>query len=143
LEPNAWQWFGLARGMPSVSVADYGLTLNAAAAELLGEPAFLAVGLNPERRLLALRPLSAEDVDGVKSPLPFPGRSRGDIIRINSRDLVRTLRHYLMLDESAGRYLCRWDDNDRLLVVDFNVRLDVVHEQARTDVSGGDSGLDS
>ncbi len=127
LESSDWHWFGLAHGMPSASVADYGITLNPAAADLLGSPGHLAVGLNTDARLVALRPVDPVDLGDVKNPLPFPGRTRGGAIRINSRDLVRAMRHYFGLAEPTGRYLCRWEKNQ--LVIDLNVRLDQEGEQ--------------
>jgi len=108
--------------MPSVSVAEYGLTFNPAAAELLGVPKYIAIGMNVDGRLVALKPVT--DLDEVKNPLPFPGRTRGGAVRVNSRDLVRALRRSFNLADPSGRYLCRWDETKGQLLVDLNVRLD-------------------
>lgn len=90
--------------------------MSLAAAEAMGMPERVRVGVAPEEQCLVVQPYTG-DGEGV---LPFASRlnRRLKCVRLNNRALVRQLLEHVPLDLSRARtFPARWDAEKGMLVV--------------------------
>ncbi len=121
-----FEWFNPSLGAPIVSVAEYGLTFNRAATEMLGKPDKIMLGFDKDNRLIAVKPLSKDDADAKSYGIAFARKERDGYVRIASKDFIRFILRYcpeLKLDKTV-RCLARWDDTEGLMLVDVKNPLD-------------------
>lgn len=114
-------WYNPATGVPTISIAGYGITLNTAAFELLNRARWVQLGFDPASSLLAIKPTTQGDPRGV----PLGDLQRG-VTRIHRKDFIRLIQNYrpdLNFDRTV-RYLARWDAEQGMVVADLSRPLD-------------------
>lgn len=116
-----FKWYKPSVGTPIVSVAEYGITFNRAAAEELGNPERIQIGFDTDLKLIGVRPVNNTG-EKEDDSFPFAGRERNGFTRVNSKDFIRFITRFcpeLKLDR-AIRCLARWDEQLGVLIVDLN-----------------------
>lgn len=116
-----FKWYKPSVGTPIVSVADYGITFNKAAAEEMGNPERIQIGFDENLKLIGVKPVHNADEED-KDSLPFAGRERNGFTRVNSKDFIRFITRFCpeLKFDRAIRCLARWDEQSRILIVDLN-----------------------
>ncbi len=112
------QFFDLDTGVPSATLADYGITLNAAATKMLDGWKYARIGLDKNRRVVVLKPHN-DDQDAVGCLRIRPRGGQQQYFRVNSKDLVRVVAKCCGIPlEPSTRCLVEWDSEEQLLVID-------------------------
>lgn len=110
-------WYNPATGVPIISIAGYGITLNTAAFEMLNHAQWVRLGFDPVSGLLAIKPASKSDPQGVAL-----GKLQRGVTRIHRKDFIRLLQNYrpdLNFDRTV-RYLARWDAKQGMMLIDLS-----------------------
>jgi hypothetical protein len=117
----SFKWYKPSVGTPIVSVADYGITFNRAAAEEMGNPERIQIGFDENLRLIGVKPIH-DSGEEDKDSLPFAGRERNGFTRVNSKDFIRFITRFCpdLKFDRAIRCLARWDEQLGILIVDLN-----------------------
>jgi hypothetical protein len=128
VEEEAILWFDPEIGTPMISLAEYGLTFNRAAVEVLRRPWKIMLGFDKANKNIVVRPISREckDPEVQSKGLPFAERERDGYVRISSKDFVRFVARFcpeLNLDKTV-RYLAIWDKGSGLMQIDMNRPVD-------------------
>ncbi len=128
MEEEAVLWFNPEIGTPMISMAEYGVTFNRAAVEILGRPWKIMLGFDRTNKHILVKPISMEckDPEVQSKGLPFAERERDGYVRISSKDFVRFVARYcpeLNLSKTV-RYLAIWDEGSGLMEVDINRPVD-------------------
>lgn len=116
-----FRWYKPSIGTPIVSIAEYGITFNRAAAEEMGNPLRIQIGFDENLKIIGVKPLHEEDEED-KDSLPFAGKERNGFTRVNNKDFIRFIARYCpdLKFDRAVRCLSKWDENTGLLLVDLN-----------------------
>ncbi len=106
---------------PIVSVAPHGLSFNAPAAELLGNPEKVLVKIWPEEWKVVFVATDNNDPKGLK----FYGSMRDSMIRLASRNLTKFIEYNIegfTIPEKATRFgiFPTTLDNRKALILDLN-----------------------
>jgi hypothetical protein len=128
VEEEAILWFDPEIGTPMVSMAEYGLTFNRAAVEVLGKPWKIMLGFDKANKNIVVKPIRREheDPEVPSRGLAFAERERDGYIRISSKDFVRFVARFcpeLNLSRTV-RYLAVWDEDIDLMTIDMNRPVD-------------------
>jgi hypothetical protein len=121
---NFW-WTAPSGGVPIISIANYGITFNSGAIEMLGRPQAVLIGYDEENRVLGIKPLQDSEAAHPKA-FRFIERERQGYVRIGCKDFVkllasRTERDFTMTTRYAAR---RLDESDNLFIVALDRPLD-------------------
>lgn len=113
-------FFDVDKGIPSATMADYGITLNAAAANFLSGWKYARLGLDREKRIIAIAPHN-NDENGPSS-IDIGNRAKEQpYLRINSKDFLRLVAHQCDISlKPSFRCLARWDSEESLLLIELN-----------------------
>lgn len=117
------EWFDPALGAPSISVAEYGLTFNKAAVDIIGDAPRVMLGFSKDRKLIGVKPLWGDlTPEEEKKSFAFAEKKRDNYIRIASKEFVRFISRHLpeVSFEKTIRYLAVWDDSLGMLLADLN-----------------------
>lgn len=126
------EWYSPKLGTPIVSLAEYGLVFNKAAAEALHYPSRIRLGFDKNKLIIAVRPVDNDDQDSFQ----FSERERKGFIRINSKDFIRFISRFISdikLDK-AVRFLSRYDEINELLIVDLRQPIDTDNNVAEEEL---------
>lgn len=120
--PTDFKWFSPKLGTPIVSVAEYGITFNKAAAEEMGNPERIQLGFNTEMKLIGVKPLKEYDEELEKESFSFAEKERKGFIRINNKDFIRFISRYCpeINFSKAVRCLATMDEEQNVLIVDLS-----------------------
>lgn len=115
-----FKWYRPSIGTPIVSLAEYGITFNRAAAEEMSLPEKIQLGFDEDLKIIGVRPIHNWQEDD-KDLLQFAGKERVGFTRINNKDFIRFISRFCpeMKFERASRYLAKWDENLGVLIVDL------------------------
>lgn len=116
------QYFDIETGAAAATVAEYGITLNKVATELLQEWRYAKIGFDKEKKLIVIKPHNVEESSIGSITL---NRKNKQYLRINSRDFVRTVAHYCNVTlQETGKYLVEWDDEEKVLIINLNNKIE-------------------
>jgi hypothetical protein len=118
LDGMSVEWYNVRLGAPIVSFGLNGLTFTPAARALLGDPAYIKVGVDPEIKAVLV---CKADI-GDECALEFKNRiDKNGYARLSQRDIPR-----FALSKMAGldlrvtlKCLARWDSSEKRLVIDL------------------------
>lgn len=118
------EFFDVDKGIPSATIADYGITLNPAATAFLAEWKYAKLGLDKDKKLIVVVPHNNDD----EAPLSITVKERTEdqhYLRINSKDFLRLVAHQCSISlKPSFRCLAEWDEDENLLLIDLNSILD-------------------
>lgn len=115
------EWFDPKLGTPSVSIAEYGLTFNKAAVDVMSSPSRVLLGFDHEKKLIVVKPLYNPSNEEANKSFSFAERERSGYVRIASKEFIRFIIRYFPGIEinKTIRCLARWDDKEKMLLVDL------------------------
>jgi len=117
-------FFDLDIGAPSATIAEYGVSLNVAASKFISEWKYGKLGYDKARKLIVIH-VHNDDLRSDGSFLISDKVTNNGYIRINSRDLVRTVSQYCEVSLTPSfRCLAEWDPDENYLVIDLKKVLD-------------------
>jgi len=113
-------FFDVDKGIPSATMADYGITLNTAAADLLSGWKYARLGLDREKNIVVVAPHNNDEA--VSGSIAIGSRAKDQpYLRINSKDFLRLVAHQCNVAlKPSFRCLARWDDEESLLLIELN-----------------------
>ncbi len=124
---TAITWVDLEKGIPSVTVARYGITLNSVATEIISKFEIARVGYNKEDKNLIIAMVNHEDYEGkipggwfsVKDKITSHG-----YFRLNNKNLVREIAKYVDINLSKkNRFIAEWDESKNFIIVDMKKKM--------------------
>lgn len=108
------EWFNPKIGSPKVTLASYGLNLNAAAFTYLDNPKEIAVGCSDNK--IIIMPVKEK---GLRV------REANGVYRITNRDLIRFIGIQLKIDLKISAKSIKkpliWDKDNECLIADFKL----------------------
>lgn len=117
----AIEWFNADKGIPTVTVAKYGINLNAAANEYFVKVAKVKLGFDRKLRKIYIQPCEKNDAVGVNFPYSSEGLKS---VRISCRDFIQLVSLTFEIDVSTSeKYYAVWDAENSMLVVELNKKL--------------------
>ena len=134
-----FQWFNPVVGTPIVSIAEYGIAFNSAAAIELGNPERIKLVLNREHKVIGVKPMSNVNKVTERETFIFAERERNGYVRINNKDFVRLISLYcpeFKFDKTI-RFSAKWDDTEQILIVDLNNVIDGQFDKIQEPGEGG------
>ncbi len=128
MKPNDINWVDLERGLPSATIARYGITLNSTATDIIRKFEIGKVGFHKEGKSFIIAMANREDYAGE---MPEGWFSVADKItsngyfRLNHKDLVRLIARYAGLDlVKKNRFLAEVDEERDYIIVDMTKKLE-------------------
>lgn len=120
LEIN-FKWYKPSIGTPIISIAEYGITFNKAAAEEMNNPPRIQLGFDEFNLLIGVKPVHIVEEDSDKTSLIFAERERNGFIRVNNKDFIRFISRYCpdIKFDRAVRCLGKWDEDLQVLIIDL------------------------
>jgi len=115
------EWFDPKLGTPSVSIAEYGLTFNKAAVEIMSNPSRVLLGFDHEKKIVVVKPLYHPSNEETNKSFSFAERERSGYVRIASKEFIKFIIRYFPGIEinKTIRCLARWDDKEKMLLFDL------------------------
>lgn len=118
------EFFNVDKGVPTATIADYGITLNAAASALLSDYKYARIGLDKNRKLVVIAPHNNEE-EAQGSIVLRERNEDQQYLRINNKDFLRLVAHQCGISlKPSLRCLAEWDAEENILVIDLNNVLD-------------------
>ncbi|GEM_PF-6822410 len=120
-------WIDLDKGLPTVTIARYGITLNSAATEIISQFEIARVGYQKEAKKLIIAMANLEDYEGklpegwffVKEKITSHG-----YFRLNNKDLVRMVARYANINlDKKNKFLAEWEESHNFLVIDMTNKI--------------------
>lgn len=113
-------FFDVDKGIPSATMADYGITLNGAAAHLLSGWKYARLGLDREKKIIVVAPHNNDEA--ASGSIAIGSRAKEQpYLRINSKDFLRLVAHQCDIAlKPSFRCLARWDNEESLLLIELN-----------------------
>ncbi|MFY9115159.1 MAG: hypothetical protein WAO23_07980 [Dethiobacteria bacterium] len=126
-------WLDLERGIPSMTIARYGITLNSTATDIIDNYELARIGYYKEEKLLVVAAANLEDYNGKIPAGWFLVRDKitsHGYFRLNNKDLVRIISQYADLDLGRkNRFMAYWNEENRTLSVNLLKPLDTEKEK--------------
>lgn len=114
------EFFDVDKGIPSATIADYGITLNPAATSFLSDWKYAKLGLDKEKRIIVVLPHNNDDEATVSITVKERTEEQ-QYLRINNKDFLRLVAHQCSLSlKPSFRCLAEWDEEENLLLIDLN-----------------------
>lgn len=112
------EWFDATKGIPTATIAPYGITLNAAAALQLEGVSRVRLGYDPGRKAVYIQPVEASE-EGFSVP---PINDKRKTARISCREFIQflSMRAGLAFESSQKFYVT---SSDNALVIDLTQKL--------------------
>jgi len=115
-----YEWYSPTTGAPIVSIAEYGITFNIGAIEIMGKPKYVMLGYDEEEHLIGVKPCD----ENKENRMEFYKKFRNKYIRLANKDFIRFLksriREDIKIEAKAKRYVAKWDKEEKILYVDLN-----------------------
>lgn len=134
-----FEWYDPNLGAPIVSLAEYGLTFNRAAVEMLSKAAKVMLGFDRRHKVIAVKPISEHDAENADRAIDFANRERNGYVRISSRDFIRFVARYCPeIDvKHTVRYPAIWDETNAAMLIDLNRPIATMGDEVFTAGSSG------
>ena len=117
-------WYNPTIGSPFVSIATYGITFSSGAIEEMGSPQYVKLGLDADKKVLAIKPCDANDSKKIE----FINKKRNGYVRISNKDFIRFLQskmpNDITIDNKAQKFFTKWDKHENVLLVYLERPLD-------------------
>jgi len=124
-----YEWYSPTTGAPIVSLADYGITFNIGAIEIMGKPEYIMLGYDEDENLIGVKPCDKN----TENRIEFYKKLRNNYIRIANKDFIRFLKSRISedikIEAKAKRYVAKWDKTEKILYIDLNSQIGIVKEQ--------------
>ncbi|HUW65267.1 MAG TPA: hypothetical protein VMW83_11370 [Spirochaetia bacterium] len=122
-------FFDLSKGVPSATLADYGITLNSAASKILTQWKYARIGFDRTKNLIVIAPHNND----AEAPESFRIKDNATFIRISSKDFVRMVSQYCNIPlQPSSRCLAEWDKDETILVIDPKKVLDTSRQPSNS-----------
>ncbi len=112
-----FEWYNPKTGVPSVSIASYGLTFSSGALEALGEPEYVVLGFDEQNMIIGVKACSSEEPKRI----PFISKKRSNYVRLSSKDFIRFLESRMpedfKVESKATKYYSKWDRDNQILKI--------------------------
>ncbi|MCY6483800.1 hypothetical protein OW763_05485 [Clostridium aestuarii] len=114
-------WFDANKGIPSATVAQYGINLNNSAAEYLKSAVKIKLGYEEKMKHICIQSCDKNDTSGFNLPHMDDKVKNA---RISCREFIRLLSIKFGLDTTiSDKYYCYWDEGIKVLVIDLNQKI--------------------
>lgn len=124
-----YEWYSPTTGAPIVSLAEYGITFNIGAIEIMGKPEYVMLGYDEDENLIGVKPCDKN----IENRIEFYKKLRNNYIRIANKDFIRFLKSRISedikIEAKAKRYVAKWDKTEKILYIDLNSQIGIVKEQ--------------
>ncbi|MGI6585141.1 MAG: hypothetical protein ACOX3L_04220 [Lutisporaceae bacterium] len=119
------QYFDIEKGAPSVTIAEYGISLNMAATKMIADWKYGKIGYDRNKKVVLIVPHNNDyDITGSFNIKEKVGNK--NYLRINSRDLARVISQYCGVSLTPSfRCMAEWDEDEKLLVIDPSKVLEI------------------
>lgn len=115
-----YKWYSPTTGAPIVSLAEYGITFNIGAIEIMGKPDYVMLGYDEEENLIGVKPCNKNEENRIE----FYKKIRNKYIRLANKDFIRFLKSNInkdiKIEAKAKRYVAKWDKVEKILYIDLN-----------------------
>lgn len=115
-----YKWYSPTTGAPIVSLAEYGITFNIGAIEIMGKPDYVMLGYDEEENLIGVKPCDENEENRIK----FYKKIKNKYIRLANKDFIRFLKSIISedfkIESKAKRYVAKWDKVEKILYIDLN-----------------------
>jgi len=115
-----YKWYSPTTGAPIVSLAEYGITFNIGAIEIMGKPDYVMLGYDEEENLIGVKPCNENE----KNRIEFYKKIRNKYIRLANKDFIRFLKSNInkdiKIEAKAKRYVAKWDKVEKILYINLN-----------------------
>ena len=127
-----YKWYSPTTGAPIISLAEYGITFNIGAIEIMGKPDYIMLGYDEEENLIGVKPCDETEENRIE----FHKKMKNKYIRLANRDFIRFLKSIISKDikieSKAKRYVAKWDKEEKILYIDLNSQIGA-DEKIKTD----------
>ncbi|WP_053954662.1 hypothetical protein [Inediibacterium massiliense] len=118
------QWYNPKVGASIVSIATYGITFSSGAIETLGNPKYIKLGFDEQKKYIVVQPCDASE----QSKFEFASKNRKGYIRISNKDFIRFIQSKLddniKIEDTASKYIGKWDKEYEYLYICLDEPLD-------------------
>ena len=118
-----FEWYSPTTGAPIVSLAEYGITFNIGAIEIMGKPDYVMLGYDEEENLIGVKPCDENEENKIE----FYKKIRNKYIRLANKDFIRFLKSIInediKIEAKAKRYVAKWDKAEKILYIDLNSQI--------------------
>jgi len=115
-----YEWYSPTTGAPVVSVAEYGITFNNGAIEMMGKPEYVILGYDEENKFIGVKPCDETEENRIE----FHKKMKNKYIRLANKDFIRFLKSIISedikIESKAKRYVAKWDKEEKMLYIDLN-----------------------
>ena len=118
-----YEWYSPTTGAPVVSVAEYGITFNNGAIEMMGKPEYVILGYDEENKFIGVKPCDETEENRIE----FHKKMKNKYIRLANKDFIRFLKSIISedikIESKAKRYVAKWDKEEKILYIDLNSQI--------------------
>jgi len=118
-----YEWYSPTTGAPVVSVAEYGITFNNGAIEMMGKPEYVILGYDEENKFIGVKPCNETEENRIE----FHKKMKNKYIRLANKDFIRFLKSIISedikIESKAKRYVAKWDKEEKILYIDLNSQI--------------------
>ena len=118
-----YEWYSPTTGAPVVSVAEYGITFNNGAIEMMGKPEYVILGYDEENKFIGVKPCDVNEENRVE----FYKKMKNKYIRLANKDFIRFLKSIISedikIESKAKKYVAKWDKEEKILYIDLNSQI--------------------
>jgi len=121
-------WIDLDKGLPTITIARYGITLNSSATEIISQFEIARVGYQKDAKRLVIAMANLGDYEGklpegwfsVKDKITSHG-----YFRLNNKDLARMVARYANINLSKkNKFIAEWEESNNFLVIDLTEKIE-------------------
>lgn len=110
----SFEWLDPKIGAPDVSIAQYGLTFSKNAVAAMGDPEFVMLGFDADKRVIGVKVCDKNEI----KKLEFSSRKRNGYVRLNTKDFISIIERDTEFSFlTTKRYTGKWNDADKLLLI--------------------------
>ncbi len=104
------------------TINENSITLNQKAASYFENTRFVTVGIDPDRRLVAIHPVTKEDIEhSVFTPQQLHKIHIGNgYAKITNKSLCQLIQNQLEYKLDGNKYNSEYDEKNKYLVIDLN-----------------------
>lgn len=122
-----FEWYNPQSKIPTISIAEYGITISKHTLKLMGDPEYVMLGYDKENKEMAIKTCDENEIYGIK--IKRVKLKDDDLVytRINVKDFIRTINDYYFGKE-AKRYIAIWDSENKMLTVNLTKEIERKHK---------------
>lgn len=123
----SFEWYNPQAKLPTVSIAEYGITIPKHTLKLMGDPEYVMLGYDKENKELAVKTCDENEIYGIK--IKRVKLKKDDLVytRINVKDFIKMINDYYFGKE-AKRYIAIWDDENKILTANLSKNIERNHK---------------